>query len=115
MVPKVEIAQVEDKSSSRGRYLWLGSICAVVGASAFDAATSWGKYEGNSFLASSDGRFGTKGIAIKAAIASAGLVPQLMLRRHRDLRTTFTVANFSEAAVFTGIAVHNLGVPAPKN
>lgn len=114
MIPKVEIVNIQEKSSSRGRYLWISSMCAVVGASAFDAATSWGKYEGNSLLASSQGRFGAKGIGIKAAIASAGIVPQLMLHRHRDLRTTFTVANFGEAAVFTGVAVHNLGVPAPK-
>ena len=112
--PKTEIASVKEKSDSSGRRLWLASICAVVVASSFDAATSWGKYEANSVLASSDGRFGAKGVSIKAAIAGAGLLPQLLLRHHKDFRTTFTIANFAEAAIYTGVSVHNLGIPAAK-
>ncbi|MBV9304385.1 MAG: hypothetical protein JOY62_05860 [Acidobacteriaceae bacterium] len=114
VLPKVEIARIEDKSDTKGRRLWIASICMMVGASAADAATSWGKYEGNSFLASSDGRFGAKGLSIKAAIAGGGIVPQLLLRRHRNLWKPFTVANFVEAGVFTGTSIHNIGVPAAR-
>ena len=75
-----------------------------------------GKYEGNPLLASSDGKFGERGIAIKAGIAAAVLVPQVLLvRKHKDLRSKFAIANFVEAGVFSGVAVHNLGIAAPKD
>jgi hypothetical protein len=111
--PKVSIAYVAEQRSSVNR-LWVASLFAVAAASGMDAATSWGKYEGNSLLASSNGRFGTKGITIKAGLGAAALIPQIFfMRNHKQLRSRLAISNFAEAAVFTGIAVHNIGVVAP--
>jgi hypothetical protein len=111
--PAVTVASL-GQASSPGQRLWMGSLFAVIGASTFDAATSWGKEEANPVLRSSSGQFGARGIAIKAGIAGAVLIPQLLLRKHLQLRTLFTVSNFADAAVFTGTAVHNLGVPGQR-
>lgn len=114
--PKVEISNVQPANDNTGRRLWLGSIFAVATASGADAATSWGKYEGNSFLASSDGTFGAKALGIKVALAGALMVPEvILLRRHHDLYRKFAFVNFADAAVFTGLSFHNLTVSAPKN
>jgi hypothetical protein len=61
--PKVSIAYIAEQRTPVNR-LWVASLVAVAAASGLDAATSWGKYEGNSMLASSDGRFGAKGLTI---------------------------------------------------
>ena len=79
-----------------------------------DAATSWHKRESNGLLASSDGTFGAKGLAIKAGLAAGLLVPQILFRKHTDLRTAFTVGNFAQAGIFTGVAIHNAGIAAPQ-
>ena len=113
--PKIEIANVEDRHDSKVRHVWISSICALASATAMDAGTSWGKYETNSLLASSDGKFGAKGLSMKAGFAGAVIVPQILLRKRKDLRLKFAIANFAEAAAFSGMAIHNLGVPAPKN
>ena len=62
-----------------------------------DAATSWHKSESNGLLASSDGTFGAKGLGIKAGLAGGLLLPQILFRKHKDLRTAFTVGNFAQA------------------
>lgn len=111
--PKVSIAYVPEQRGSVNR-LWVASMFAVAAASGMDAASSWGKYEGNSLLASSDGRFGAKGVAIKAGLGAAAIVPQILLRKHRQIRTRLAITNFAEAAVFTGIAVHNMNIAAPR-
>jgi hypothetical protein len=111
--PKVSIAYVAEQRTSVNR-LWVASLFAVAAASGMDAATSWGKYEGNSLLASSDGRFGAKGVAIKAGLGAAALIPQIFfMRNHKQLRSRLAITNFAEAAVFSGIAVHNMGITAP--
>jgi hypothetical protein len=112
---KLYIANIESKRDLTMKRLWLTSICAMLGASGMDAATSWGKYEKNSLLASSDGRFGVRGVSMKAAFAGAVILPQILLRRHKDLRMKLAIGNFAEAAVFTGISVHNMGIASPKN
>lgn len=111
----VDIANVENRHDRTVTGVWLGSICAMLGASGMDAGTSCRKYEKNSLLASSDGRFGAKGLSIKAGFAGAVILPQLLLRKRKDLRTKFAIGNFAEAAVFSGDSIHNMNIPAPKN
>ncbi len=111
--PKVSIAYVAEQHTRVNR-LWVASLVAVAAASGMDAATSWGKYEGNSMLASSNGRFGAKGVTIKAGLGAAALIPQIFfMRNHKQLRSRLAITNFAEAAVFSGIAVHNMGIQAP--
>jgi hypothetical protein len=112
--PKIDIANAEDRHDTMVRHVWVASICAMLGAAAMDAGTSWGKYEKNSLLASSDGKFGAKGLSMKAGFAGAVMVPQLLLRKRKDFRMKFAIANFAEAAASSGLAIHNLSIAAPK-
>jgi hypothetical protein len=112
--PRISIANVEDKHEQRLKYLWIASIFAMAAGTGADAATSWHKRESNGLLASSDGNFGAKGLGIKAGLAGGLLLPQILFRKHTDLRTAFTIGNFAQAGIFTGMAVHNLGIAAPK-
>jgi hypothetical protein len=115
VAPKISIANVEeDRHERRRKYIWIASIFAMAAGTGADAATSWHKRESNSLLASSDGTFGAKGLGIKAGLAGGLLLPQLLFRRHKDLRTAFTVGNFAQAGIFTGIAIHNAGIAAPQ-
>jgi hypothetical protein len=84
---------------------------AVGGATAADAATSWGKLESNSILASKNGTFGAKGVEIKGLLAAGILVPQILLRKHAELRRTFLIGNTGAAGLFTAAAVHNTRIP----
>jgi hypothetical protein len=79
-----------------------------------DAASSWGKLEGNSLLASPDGTFGAKGMSIKVGIAAGVVLPQILLRKHKNLKSKFAIANFAEAGLFGGVAIHNMGIAASK-
>jgi hypothetical protein len=95
--------------------IWKISIATMLAASAWDAATSMGKVERNPLLASSDGTFGARGIGIKFGLAGASLVPQLLLRNHKELRKVFAIANFVDAGIFAGVAAHNMGVQPVKH
>ncbi|HEY3456605.1 MAG TPA: hypothetical protein VGK64_18650 [Bryobacteraceae bacterium] len=115
VAPRISIANVEeDRHERRLKYLWIASIVAMAAGTGADAATSWHKRESNGLLASSDGTFGTKGLAIKAGLAGGLLVPQILFRKHRDLRTAFTIGNFAQAGIFTGVAIHNAGIARPQ-
>lgn len=114
VAPKISIANVEDSHERRLKFLWIASIFAMAAGTGADAATSWHKRESNGFLASSDGTFGAKGLGIKAALAGGLILPQIIFRRHKDLRTAFTIGNFAQAGIFGGVAVHNLGASPAK-
>jgi hypothetical protein len=82
----------------------------MLAGTGMDAATSMGGYERNSLLASSNGKFGVRGISIKAGTAGGVIITEVLMRKHKDLRTMFDIGNFAGAALFTGTAVHNLGI-----
>ena len=109
-VSKTTIADPQDSHERWMNRLWLTSIVANVAGTSLDASTSWGKYEGNSILASSNHTFGARGVSIKAGLAAAVIIPQICLRRHTDLKGVFAVGNFAEAGIFAGTAVHNLHI-----
>jgi hypothetical protein len=102
------IASVSD--DQRSVTLWKISMATMLAATAFDAASSWGKSEQNPLLASSNGTFGAKGLAIKGSLAGVSLVPQLIFRNNKELRKIFTIINFGDTAMFTAIGAHNLGI-----
>ena len=114
VAPRISIANVEDRHERRLKYLWIASIFAMAAGTGADAATSWHKRESNGLLASSDGTFGTKGLAIKAGLAGGLLVPQILFRKHTDLRSAFTIGNFAQAGIFAGVAIHNAGIAGPQ-
>ena len=109
-IPKQDAVIIEDRHERRVRAIWIASIFAMTAATTADAASSWHKQESNGLLASSNGTFGGKGIALKAGIAAGFLTPQIIFRKRRDWHTAFAVGNFVGAGVFTGAAIHNLTV-----
>jgi hypothetical protein len=110
------IAQVRDEKHDRHmNALWTASIAAMLAGTSADAVSSWHKREGNSLLASSNGMFGARGVGIKAGIAAGVLLPQIVLRKHKDLRIAFVVGNLAEAGVFTGAAIHNFRLGASQH
>lgn len=111
--PKNSVVEERGSHDKMLNGFWIASMFMAAGASSADAATSWGKREGNPLLASSNGTFGVKGVSIKAGIAAAVLVPQICLHRHKELKGVFTAGNLGEAAIFSGVAVHNLNIKAP--
>ena len=113
--PNTSVASVDSPHNRSANRLWIASIFSVVAGTSFDAASSWGLREGNGLLASSNGQFGAKGLAIKAGFAAAVIVPQICLRKHQELKRAFTIGNFAEAAVFTGVSMHNLQVRNTQN
>ena len=104
------IAQIDGTPDRRSETIWKISMAAMLGATAIDAATSIGKNERNPLLRSSDGSFGGKGIAIKSSLAALCIVPQILLRNHREFRKPFIIANFVNTGIFTFAAAHNLGM-----
>jgi hypothetical protein len=112
---KITIAQVSERTDRKAKLFWRISIAALVTASTMDAVTSMGKYESNGLLRGSDGKFGARGIALKAGITGITLLPQLLLRSHENLRKPFTIANFAQAGMYSGIAIHNAGIAKPRD
>jgi hypothetical protein len=102
----------EDRHARMINRIWIASLFAMAAASGIDAGTSWGKQEGNSLLASSDGRFGAKGVSIKAGVAAGVILPQVRLHRHKYLKSKFAIGNFAGAALFGTVAIHNMGIAA---
>jgi hypothetical protein len=107
---KHDTAVIEDQHEKRMRIVWITSIVAMSAATTADAVSSWHKQESNGLLASSNGTFGGRGIALKAGIAAGFLTPQIIFRKHRDWHAAFAVGNFAEAGIFTGAAIHNFRV-----
>lgn len=110
-----EAIRAEERHDRHVNRIWIASMIAMAAASGFDAGTSWGKFESNGLLASPDGTFGARGLSIKAGVAAAIIVPQILLHKHKDLRAKLAAGNFAGAGVFTGVAIHNLGIAAPAN
>jgi hypothetical protein len=115
LAPHVSVASVgngaDDLHERTMNRFWAASVAAAVTATTLDAATSWGKLESNSILASKSGTFGAKGTEIKAALAAALVIPQICLRKHKELRNAFILGNLGEAGLFSAAAVHNLSIP----
>jgi hypothetical protein len=112
-IVSIDAAHMRDGHDKFVNRVWIASMLAMVAASALDAGTAWGKRERNGLLASSDGTFGAKGVSIKVAAGGAIIIPEILFRKSKHLRTKFTVGNFAEAAVFTGIAIHNSQISGP--
>ena len=112
--PKPSITSIEERHDRKVNRIWVASMLSMVAATSLDAGSSWGKREGNALLASSDGTFGAKGLSIKAGVAAGLIVPEILLRHHKDLKAKFAVGNFAEAALFGGVAIHNMGIAALK-
>ena len=93
--------------TDRSRLLWLASIGAYIAGTTADAYTSYGKYESNQALRGTDGRFGARGVSIKAAIAGGMILTEVLMRKDRGVRRVATWVNFGSAGLYGAAAAHN--------
>ena len=80
--------------------IWRVSEFVTVGASAYDASQSWHGRESNPILAS-NGRFGAKGLSIKAGLTFVQLICEHKLQQGDDtLYAPMSLLNFATAGGF---------------
>lgn len=85
-----------------GDVAWKVSLVTLDGASAADAASSWGRAEMNPVLGP---RFGPRGAAIKAGIFAGTAIAQVRTPRHRK---AWTVVNFIAAGAIGAVTIRNV-------
>lgn len=96
-------------AADRWRKLWKVSVGVLAMTSSIDAASSWDAREANPVLAGPNGRFGARGVAIKASIAGAVAVSQIVLTRRQPAAAPYAAAvNLGSSALFTWATVHNV-------
>jgi hypothetical protein len=90
------------------RSLWKASLALLVASSAADMQSSLGRRELNPLLANAQGRFGARGIAVKALITGGALGLQWLMMRNNPAADRYAaIANFGMAGLFTSAALHN--------
>lgn len=88
---------------------------SLAGGIVADATSSWGCFESNPLLRSADGRFGAKGVAIKAGISGGGLLlAHLLHRKYPKLEKPLTFAFGGGSAWLHGVAIRNRAVGCLK-
>src|SRR5262245_30977598 len=70
---------------------WKVTSVALVAAVALDAHSSWGMQEQNPLLRGQNGRFGMRGVAIKALVAGGTLTAQYLLLRKKPEAQKFGI------------------------
>lgn len=110
MMAAKRVEQADSLRRDRAMYRW--SVGALIGANIADAASSWGKREGNPALRNGDGRFGWNGVAIKAGITGSVLLTQrYILRKHPSQYKGNAWINYSFSGLLTGVAIRNWQIP----
>lgn len=103
-------AQAE-AASNKWRKVWKLSLVVMVSANFADAASSYGRAESNPMLASANGRFGRKALALKVGVG-AGLVVVEFLFYHKrpvfEVERAASIVNFAVAGGFSAAAIHNI-------
>ena len=110
------VAPAASAADRQGRWhtAWRVSQALLAGADAADAASSWGKGEGNPLVRAGP-RFSYGSLAIKLGALTGGLVAQHYILRNAPEQTALLAsANLAGAAMLGVVAVHNLHVAAPK-
>ena len=98
-------SQAEERRHNK---LWRISAAVLGAVTIADMQSSMGRQEANPFLASQNGQFSGRGIALKGAGVGAMLgVQYLMLRKHPQADKYAAGANFAAAALTGAIVVHN--------
>lgn len=94
------------------------SVAALVGASAADLASSWGRPELNPVLAlrGQNPRFGWQSAVVKLGITvTTLLIQRTILRRRPDLHKELAVSNFLAAGAMGGVAIRNQAIGVPRS
>jgi hypothetical protein len=93
------------------------SQAIYIGANAADIASSRGSWETNPLLRSSDGRFGSRGIAIKGGVLAGILATQWICHRKLGQRVElpFTATNLVHSAVMATVVRNNTRIRANRD
>lgn len=95
-------------SPGTDRSWWL-SVAALGASSALDGATSWSRPEVNPVLAGPDGRFGARGLVIKAGItAGVVLVEWSIVRSRPGSKRAFIITNLAAAGAYAYAGARNV-------
>ena len=89
---------------------WKISAVALSAGAALDVASSWQQPEATPVYRGTDGRFGSKGVAIKAVIIGGNLTLQYVVLKRtnwKPARKICIAVNWIAAGTQTGIAVRN--------
>ena len=88
--------------------IWRISATVLGAITIADVQSSYGRREANPFLQSSNGRFGSRGIALKSAVVGGAIAAQwLMLNKHPDAAGYAAAANFAASAATGAIVARN--------
>ena len=98
----------QSQAQERHGKLWRISAAVLGAVTIADMQSSMGRQEANPFLASQNGQFSGRGMALKGAGVGAMLgVQWLMLRRNPQAAKYAIGANFAATALTGAIVVHN--------
>jgi hypothetical protein len=101
-------AEMRYVAEARHGKLWRVSAVVLGAVTIADVQSSMGRPEANGFLRSVDGRFGSRGVALKGVAVGAALGAQwLMLRRNPNAAKYAAVTNFAAASLTGAAVVHN--------
>ena len=92
--------------AAAGDRLYWGSVVFMVGGHTIDAVSSYGMYEGNPLMRSSNGRQGVRGIPIVAGVMGEALLAQRLCGKRS--RKAFTKVNFAVGGFRTAVAARTI-------
>ena len=95
-------------AETKRKKIWRVSAAILGAVTIADMQSSVGRPELNGFLRSPDGRFGSRGVALKTLVAGGALAGQyLMLRKNPDAAGYAAGVNFAMSAVTGAVVVRN--------
>jgi ferric-dicitrate binding protein FerR (iron transport regulator) len=108
LVMILSIFSAQSQAEERHNKLWRVSAALLGAVTIADIQSSVGRQEANPLLASQNGQFNGRGVALKGAAVGAMLgVQWLMLRKNPHAAKYATGANFAAAALTGTIVIHN--------
>lgn len=95
--------------------LWKISALFAAAATVADTHSSWGRLEINPMLRSTNGRFGLRGVSVKALVTGGSIGAQyILLRRNPKAEKYGIITNFAIAGVLGTAAAANYRLNAER-
>ena len=102
-----KVQELPRKSRPWANPFYVGEAMAIGGIAA-DAGSSWGCLESNSLLRSADGRFGARGLLVKASMSGgAVVVSHLLYRKYPKLGRPLGIVLAVTGGMLQGVALRN--------
>jgi hypothetical protein len=103
----ISVAEAQDREDNS----WKISLIPLVASQGLDTASSYGMRELNPILASSNGGFEMKAVAIKAGFTGAAVgVEWLIVRKFPRSARVISKINWISGIATTGFAIHNCAI-----